>query len=191
MRNPATSLLARVRLQFRFPPETGLLPRSASASPTNQFVSMGAMPALRVVRARSTNDCRACWSRRRESRRRSRSIPSRASDDRIRSPAGCRAILASSPRYAAGVCAPGCVRAVACRRCAPRSGSRSRGRCARATARECRRAVLPDSCECRSTMPSAATHRRRASHPAAPARSLHAPARRSQQEMQPTSCPIP
>ena len=61
---------------------------------------------------------------------------------RIPSRAGCKAIPAWSPRYAADDGACGRARRRACRRCAPRCGYRRRASPAPAAQRECRRAAL-------------------------------------------------
>ena len=123
-------------------PENARPPRSASAWRRGRRAAAGCRTAPPGARARPPDGCRACWAPMRGSRRRSRSGWSRAWRGPIPSRAGCKAIPAWSPRYAADDGACGRARRRACRRCAPRCGYRRRASPAPAAQRGCRRAAL-------------------------------------------------
>ncbi len=162
--------------------------RSVSASPTARCAPAAAAPAPAGAPATVRDGSRACCRRARESRRRSLYAWSRACAVRIPNRAGYRAIPAWSRRYAAA--AGACARAppAAYRRCAPRCGfPRPAVRSARAR-RGCRRSALPGSDGCRSTAPSAATHRPPRFHRARRDRRRAAPDRRSPRETPQASC---
>ena len=128
--DPGISAAARLRRR----PGNARRPRSASAWPRGRCAADGRRTARPAARATAPDGCRACSAPARGSRRRSPCGWSPASCGRTPSRAGRRAIPASSRRYAAagGACAR--ARPRACRRCAPRCGSRRRAGPARRSA---------------------------------------------------------